>query len=98
MFYAVEYVHDFKDVCNDDGTRDVYLYMFNSLKYRDFFVNEFPNIRDAISNSRARSVIALFLSKRSHGESYEDLLNVPHAELVRRFLCVTGNQPCVVQM
>ena len=53
MFYAVEYVHSDKNFVDSDGCREVYLYRFNSAKYRDYFVNEFPHIRDSISNTKA---------------------------------------------
>lgn len=65
MFYAVEYVHSDKDFVDSDGFREVYLYRFNSAKYRDYFVNEFPHIRDSISNTKTRDIIARYVSKRS---------------------------------
>lgn len=65
MFYAVEYVHSDKDFVDSDGFREVYLYRFNSAKYRDYFVNEFPHIRDSISNTKTRDIIARFVSQRS---------------------------------
>lgn len=65
MFYAVEYVHSDKNFVDSDGFREVYLYRFNSAKYRDYFVNEFPHIRDSISNTKTRDIIARFVSQRS---------------------------------
>lgn len=65
MFYAVEYVHSDKSFVDSDGFRGVYLYRFNTVKYRDYFVNEFPHIRDSISNTKARDIIARYVSKRS---------------------------------
>ena len=65
MFYAVEYVHSDKNFVDSDGFSEVFLYRFNTVKYRDYFVNEFPHIRDSISNTKARDIIARYVSKRS---------------------------------
>lgn len=65
MFYAVEYVHSDKNFVDSDGFREVCLYRFNTVKYRDYFVNEFPHIRDSISNTKARDIIARYVSQHS---------------------------------
>lgn len=84
MFYAVEYVHSNKNFVDSDGFREVFLYRFNTVKYRDYFVNEFPHIRDSISNTKARDIIARYVSQRS-SLVYADLLKCSFPMLLSLF-------------
>lgn len=84
MFYAVEYVHSDQNFVDSDGFREVFLYRFNTVKYRDYFVNEFPHIRDSISNTKARDIIARYVSKRS-SLVYADLLKYSFPMLLSLF-------------
>ena len=89
MFYAVEYVHSDKNFVDSDGFREVFLYRFNTVKYRDYFVNEFPHIRDSISNTKARDIIARYVSKRS-SLVYADLLKYSFPMLLSLFDSYSG--------
>lgn len=84
MFYAVEYVHSDKNFIDSDGFREVFLYRFNTVKYRDYFVNEFPHNRDSISNTKARDIIARYVSQRS-SLVYADLLKYSFPMLLSLF-------------
>lgn len=89
MFYAVEYVHSDKNFVDSYGFREVFLYRFNTVKYRDYFVNEFPHIRDSISNTKARDIIARYVSQRS-SLVYADLLKYSFSMLLSLFDSYSG--------
>lgn len=89
MFYAVEYVHSNKNFVDSDGFMEVFLYRFNTVKYRDYFVNEFPNIRDSISNTKARDIIARYVSKRS-SLLFDDLVKCSFPMLLSLFDSYSG--------
>ena len=89
MFYAVEYVHSDKNFVDSDGFREVFLYRFNTVKYRDYFVNEFPRIRDSISNTKARDIIARYVGQRS-SLVYADLLKCSFSMLLSLFDSYSG--------
>lgn len=93
MFYAVEYVHSDKNFVDSDGFREVFLYRFNTVKYRDYFVNEFPHIRDSISNNKARDIIARYVSKRS-SLLFDDLRKYTFPMLLSLFDSYSGYGSC----
>ena len=65
------------------------MYRFNTAKYRDYFVNEFPNIRDSISNTKARDVIARYVSQRS-SLLFDDLRKYTFSMLLSLFDSYSG--------
>lgn len=65
MYFAVEYVNDNKYARDENGMIPVYLYMFNAARSVDWWVAEFPRIRDKISVLSAKRLMSRYISEHT---------------------------------
>ena len=65
MFFAVEYVKSNKFERDENGMIPVYLYMFSAARGVDWWVSEFPRIRDRIGVLSAKRLMSRYISEHT---------------------------------
>lgn len=91
MYFAVEYVNDNKCARDENGLIPVYLYMFSAARSVDWWVSEFPRIRDRISVVSAKRLMSRYISEHTD-YGYDYCMNCGNPWVIGQYRQLVGEE------
>lgn len=91
MYFAVEYVNDNKCARDENGLIPVYLYMFSAARSVDWWVSEFPRIRDRISVLSAKRLMSRYISEHTDYE-YPYVVGNSNVWVIHQYRQLVGDE------